>query len=294
MYEDYGNLAGFMGFAGAGDASPTPVVRYQDLHRTHSPASAGALAVYENPNASMRQGDFEENLDGYGDVAYGDVAYGEAHAAPPEFAGVQPLPIPTHVAAYAGPSGYGAYPAPKASPTATDLEDYPELEYDLDPSDDIKAYVFAAQSRLIGLGYLPAKKSNGGTNADGFFGETTQGAVKAFQKKKGISQTGTVGYDTWLALYGKSRPSTTTSGADKKTSRESAEAAEQKGSAFWEQLMYSAGVASAKDAKKAASADTFVPSPESASGPDWQKIALWSGVAVGGILLTVVIVKAVK
>ena len=36
MYEDYGNLAGFMGFAGAADTSSTPVVRYQDLHRSRT------------------------------------------------------------------------------------------------------------------------------------------------------------------------------------------------------------------------------------------------------------------
>lgn len=286
MYEDYGNLAGFMGFAGAGDASPTPVVRYQDLHRTHSPASAGALAVYENPNASMRQGDFEENLDGYGDVAYGDVAYGEAHAAPPEFAGVQPLPIPTHVAAYAGPRGY-------AGPTAEQvISDYPVLA-----EGDKGQWVRDLQTRLVELRYLSPTRSDGKSSIDGDFGDATEKALLAFQKAKSLKASGATSTETWLALYGLSRPSTTaptTSGTDKKTSRESAEAAEQKGSAFWEQLMYSAGVASAKDAKKAASADTFVPSPESASGPDWQKIALWSGVAVGGIFLTVVIVKAVK
>ena len=44
MYDNYGDLAGFANFAGANDTSEAPVVRYQDLHRTHAPASAG-LAV---------------------------------------------------------------------------------------------------------------------------------------------------------------------------------------------------------------------------------------------------------
>jgi hypothetical protein len=298
VYEDYGNLAGFMGFAGAGDAEPTPVVRYQDLQRGHAPASAGAMAVYQNPDATLRQGDFEENLDGYGDVAYGDVAYGDVPAPPPEFAGVQPLPVPKSVPAYAGPSTYGVdYPAPKGSPTAADLEDYPELEYDLAPSDDIKAYVYVAQVKLISLGYLPAKKtsgkSKGKSNADGYFGSDTQSAVKAFQKKKGLSQTGTVGSDTWLALYGKSRSSGSTSDK-KKTSRDAAEESDtQQSGAFWRELAYSAGLSRSQDVQ-AASGDTFMPSSESKSGPDWQKIALWSGVAVGGILLTAVVIKAVK
>jgi hypothetical protein len=290
VYEDYGNLAGFMGFAGAGDASPTPVVRYQDLHRTHSPASAGALAVYENPNASMRQGDFEENLDGYGDVAYGDVAYGEAHAAPPEFAGVQPLPIPTHVAAYAGPSAY-------AGPTAEDVLTY---------YSDIKrgstgSRVKELQDRLVALKYMTQAQVDTGY---GTFGSKTEDAVKDFQKRNAISATGVVNTDTWLALYGLSRPSapaTTTPipASDKKTSRETAERDEGL-SAYFRGLYATSGIGASllsyEQQKKAAS-NTFAPSGESkdaSPGPDWQKIALWSGVAVGGILLTVVIVKAVK
>ncbi len=274
MYEDYGNLAGFMGFAGAADTSPTPVVRYQDLHRSHAPASAGALAVYENPNASMRQGDFEENLDGFGDVAYGDVAYGDVPAPPPEFAGVQPLPVPKNVPAYG------------ATPSADKIvSEYPVLangaEGDL---------VRDLQERLIKLGFLSRTKKNGESSADGIFGDGTEKALKAFQKGRELPQSGATSIDTWLALYNLQRPSTT----KPTTSRDAAKEAEDKSSPYWEQLLYSAGIARAKDAQKV-SGDTFAPSVASApAGPDWQKIALWSGVAIGGIAITYFVVKAIR
>lgn len=65
--DEYGTSDGYGGLAGFGgpalEAANAPVVRYQDLHRSHAPASAGAPAV------------------GYGDVmstpetgVYGDVA----------------------------------------------------------------------------------------------------------------------------------------------------------------------------------------------------------------------------
>jgi hypothetical protein len=59
-------------------------------------------------------------------------------------------------------------------------------------------------------------------------------------------------------------------------------------------LAYSAGVSLSKDAQKV-SGGTFAPSAASApAGPDWQKIALWSGVAIGGIAITYFVVKAIR
>jgi hypothetical protein len=284
VYEDYGNLAGFAGFAGATDTSDVPVVRYQDLHRSHAPASAGAMAVYANP-ATARQGDFEENLDGYGDVAYGDVAYGEAHGAPPEFAGIQPLPIPTHVAAY-------GYAGPKAYPTAADLDDYPELEYSLTPDGDEIDYIKAAQTRLIALGYLAAKKSNGQSNVDGVFGTDSRDATIRFQNAKKIWATGTVGPDTWFALYGLRAPTKTPSptAAPGTTVPEA-----KKDDPFYRALFATTEAFGLKSGRDAAAQQPVAGAPApTGTEIDWKKVALWGGVAVGGILLTVVIVKAVK
>lgn len=282
MYEDYGNLAGFAGFAGATDTGDVPVVRYQDLHRSHAPASAGAMAVYANP-ATARQGDFEENLDGYGDVAYGD-----AHAVPPEFAGVQPLPIPTHVPSY-------GYAGPKAYPTAADLDDYPELEYSLSPAADEIDYIKAAQTRLIALGYLAAKKSNGQSNVDGVFGTDSRDATIRFQNAKKIWATGTVGYDTWLALYGLSAATKTSDKKTPTTTTARDKATEEKDEPFYRALFATAGGFGLKTGREAAGQQPVSAAPASTGTEiDWKKVALWGGVAVGGVLLTVVVVKALK
>ena len=293
MYDNYGDLAGFANFAGANDTSEAPVVRYQDLHRTHAPASAG-LAVYGShpappPEFGADPMVDEENLDGYGDVAYGDVAYGDVAYGQ---AGVQPLPVPTRLPAYAGSYGYGAYPAPKPSPSASDLEDYPELKKAekvkgryVSPSDDIKAYVMVLQGRLMARGFLAAKDSQGETNVDGIFGDATETALKSFQGANSLPQTGTTSVDTWLALYGLKKPTT-------KTSRTEAEASGKSDSAFWRALQASSGLVTGREDTQAANLPSDT--PDEKAGPDWGKIALWSGVAIGGIALTYVIVRAVR
>jgi hypothetical protein len=298
VYDNYGDLAGFANFAGANDTSEAPVVRYQDLHRTHAPASAG-LAVYGShpappPEFGADPMVDEENLDGYGDVAYGDVAYGDVAYGDVAYgqAGVQPLPVPTRLPAYAGSYGYGAYPAPKPSPSASDLEDYPELKKAekvkgryVSPSDDIKAYVMVLQSRLITKKFLAATDSKGNTNIDGIFGDATETAVKAFQESARLTPNGQVGWDTWLALYGLSKPTT-------KTSRTEAEASGKSDSAFWRALQASSGLVTGREDTQAANLPSDT--PDEKAGPDWGKIALWSGVAIGGIALTYVIVRAVR
>lgn len=57
------------------------------------------------------------------------------------------------------------------------------------------ANVLWVQEKLKALGYFPKN-----VNANSFYGPTTQSSVRAFQKAKGISQTGTVGPLTWGAL----------------------------------------------------------------------------------------------
>ena len=270
MYDNYGDLAGFANFAGANDTSEAPVVRYQDLHRTHAPASAG-LAVYGShpappPEFGADPMVDEENLDGYGDVAYGDVAYGQA--------GVQPLPVPTRLPAYAGAYGYGA-------PTADEIvTTYPVLAID-DTGDKVKEL----QQLLINRGFLAPKKSNGKSSADGKFGEKTETALKSFQGANGLPQMGATSADTWLALYGLSKPTT-------KTSRTEAEASGKSDSAFWRALQASSGLVTGREDTQAANLPSDT--PDEKAGPDWGKIALWSGVAIGGIALTYVIVRAVR
>jgi len=207
--------------------------------------------------------------------------------------------VPKNVPAYGGYGAYGAYPPPKAVPTAADLANYPRLEPTPDetPTDDIKAYVIAAQVRLMAAGTLARTTSTGKTNADGLFWGTTEEAVEKFQRARGLPETGIIDYNTWLALYNISKSSTTKTGTSTTkptTSRDAAKEAEDKSSPYWEQFLYSAGIARAKDVQKV-SGDTFAPSVASApAGPDWQKIALWSGVAIGGIAITYFVVKAIR
>lgn len=123
--DDYGTNDGYGGLAGFGgpalDSSDAPVLRYQDLHRFHAPASAGAPEV------------------GYGDVmstpetgVYGDVAVvGDAGAQQvPGYGGMsssRPL--------YGG--GYGEEPAP-AAPAATSAASTPAPVADASPEKGAK------------------------------------------------------------------------------------------------------------------------------------------------------------
>lgn len=157
--EDYGNVAGFAGFAGAGEAEDAPVVRYQDLHRSHAPASAGAVEVYGNvptPPPEFAGDDMEDAG---------------------EYAGVKPLPIPTDIPAYG------------------------------------KALLSKEEAASAGKSLLEAFSTAGG------FVPSTQSAPAQTVSK---------------------------------------------------------------------------PAEDTEGGIDWTKVAIWSGVAVAGVLLTVAVVKAVK
>lgn len=87
--DSYGGLAGFSGPA-LGDGSPVEVVRFQDLHRKHAPASAGLPEV-------------------------ANFAAPPATEAPMEYAGFAFGTVPSY-----GGFGY-------AGPSYEDLKSYPEL-----------------------------------------------------------------------------------------------------------------------------------------------------------------------
>ena len=59
--------------------------------------------------------------------------------------------------------------------------------------------VSALQQRLVDLGYLTQSAED--TNVTGYYGEATIVAVKAFQKKNGIEETGNADADTLKALF---------------------------------------------------------------------------------------------
>ncbi|NLB90490.1 MAG: hypothetical protein GX786_04645 [Clostridiales bacterium] len=60
------------------------------------------------------------------------------------------------------------------------------------------SFVAELQQRLLDLGYDIGKN----TKIDGKFGEKTEKAVKAFQKRQGLKDDGIAGKDTWSALVG--------------------------------------------------------------------------------------------
>ncbi|NLB91597.1 MAG: hypothetical protein GX786_10325 [Clostridiales bacterium] len=60
------------------------------------------------------------------------------------------------------------------------------------------SFVAELQLRLHDLGYDVGKN----TKIDGKFGEKTEKAVKAFQKRQGLKDDGIAGKDTWSALVG--------------------------------------------------------------------------------------------
>lgn len=90
--DSYGALAGFSG--PALEADNTPVVRYQDLHRSHAPASAGApemgfgdvamsapetgvygdVAISDGPVLSQNYGSMSSSRPLYGDAASANAA----------------------------------------------------------------------------------------------------------------------------------------------------------------------------------------------------------------------------
>ena len=60
--------------------------------------------------------------------------------------------------------------------------------------DDSAAYIVFMQNRLIELGYL-------GDSADGYYGESTEKAVLAFQKNNNLPETGVADSETQRKLF---------------------------------------------------------------------------------------------
>ena len=71
---------------------------------------------------------------------------------------------------------------------------YPTLRLGDGDSADGVAYIVFMQNRLIELGYLDDE-------ADGYFGENTQTAIKEFQKSNGLQETGIADPSTQEKLY---------------------------------------------------------------------------------------------
>ncbi len=106
-----------------------------------------------------------------------------------------PTPLPPHITATPEPhqtAAPTATPAPTSAPTpeATANRRYTQLEFG-----DKNANVRKLQNALIELGYMPAG------SADSSYGYQTYNAVKAFQKRNGLSVDGVAGPLTLTCLY---------------------------------------------------------------------------------------------
>lgn len=274
MFDD--NLTGMTGMdAPALDGGNAPVVRYQDLLRGSSPASAGA------PSLATQRPYAPEVVEAAEEIS--EIGYGPS-----------PLEVPSYVAPYYGgpQAGYGA-------PTAEEVvSTYPVLA-EGDKGEKVKEL----QQLLVSAGAMTQKTMNTGV---GIFGSQTEAAVKAFQTRSGISASGAVSIDTWLALYGLQKPTTKrteaeasdaptrgvkgTTGTDARSGSKRTGAAAG-ASSFLDQFNITMGY---KEDPK----NKFQVSDRSADqigeGTDWGKVALWGGVAVAGIVATVLIVRAVS
>ena len=267
MFDD--NLMGLTGMASpAFDSGNTPVVRYQDLHRGHTPASAGAPALVEQrPYAP-------EVIEAAEEVS--EIGY-------------SPLEVPDYVAPYYGrpDAGYGA-------PTAEEVvSSYPVLS-EGDRGDKVKEL----QQLLVAAGAMTQTVMNTGV---GNFGGQTETAVKTFQTRKSLPVSGAVSIDTWLALYGLQKPTTARANAEstdavtrgvRGTTGSNARSGAATGAASFLEA-FNIGSGYKEDPKK-----KFQVSNESGNavgaGTDWGKVALWGGVAFAGIVATVLVVRAVS
>jgi len=188
--DGYGGLAGFSGPA-LGDGSPVEVVRFQDLHRRHAPASAG--------------------LPEFGAVAETQPAQAPLDA-PMEYAGFAFGEVPSY-----GAFGY-------AGPSYDDLKSYPELS----KGSSNTAKVKELQDALVAKGIMSAADLKGGY---GTFGDKTKAAVETANSRAsaGAVSDGTVRLFTWAYLFNVSAPAAATpsssSSSAPATEREKAEAA---------------------------------------------------------------------
>lgn len=269
MFDD--NLMGLTGMeAPALDGGNAPVVRYQDLQRGHSPASAGAPALASQRSYAPEVIEAAEEIS--------EIGY-------------SPLDVPDYVAPYYG-AAQGGYGAPTAEEV---MSEYPVLA-EGDRGDKVKEL----QQLLVAAGFMTQTVMNSGP---GTFGGQTEDAVKAFQTSRRLPASGAVSIDTWLALYGLQKPTTARANAESTdaatkgvrgttgANARSRSGAAKGASSFLEAFNIGSGYK--EDPKK-----KFQASNQSGNvigdGTDWSKVALWGGVAVAGIVATVLIVRAVS
>lgn len=184
--DGYGGLAGFSGPA-LGDGSPVEVVRFQDLHRRHAPASAGLPEFGAVAEAQVEQAPLDAPME------YAGFAFGE---------------VPSY-----GAFGY-------AGPSYEDLKSYPELS----KGSSNTAKVKELQDALVAKGIMSAADLKGGY---GTFGDKTKTAVETanVRASAGAVSDGTVRLFTWAYLFNVSAPAAASPSPAPATEREKAEAA---------------------------------------------------------------------
>ncbi|MEV5968848.1 L,D-transpeptidase family protein [Streptomyces sp. NPDC051921] len=113
-------------------------------------------------------------------------------------------PAPTTAAPTASATGDDKPSSPATpstgTPSASATTEPPKTKVIMDDGDET-AQVRELQARLRQVGYFDRAPT-------GFFGTMTAGAVKAFQKKRELPQTGTVDETTWQKLIGMTREPT--------------------------------------------------------------------------------------
>lgn len=273
MYEDnngYGGLAGFSGPA-MGDGSPVEVVRFQDLHRRHAPASAGLPEV----------GNFAAPPASEAPLHFGDVM------AAPDFGGFAFGTVPS----YAGP-GY-------AGPSYEDLKSYPELSKGSSNTSKVKEL----QDALVAKGIMSAADLKGGY---GTFGDKTKTAVETANSRAsaGAVSDGTVRLFTWAYLLNVSAPVASTPKSEalvaetptnKQSQRQQAEKEESDLARKARELVEGV-LTGVKDQQKTVAeqrqqvSDVKPPEEENKA----LTYALWAGGALLGIGAIVLLVKAVS
>lgn len=276
MFDD--NLTGMTGMeAPALDGGNAPVVRYQDLHRASSPASAGAPALDTQRSYAPEVIEAAEEIS--------EIGY-------------SPLEVPDYVAPYYGAAqgGYGV-----SGMTYADVQKLPTLAR----NSSNKSLVATLQGLLVTRGHMTdadlATKSSP-TGGMGYFGDKTERAVKAAQRINFLPDTGVVDTETWAALYGVTTPAedALTRAGEAESKRDTAKTPTTK----TQRSAAASGTGSFLDSFNISLG--FKPDPKQkfevsnqdtkalGEGPDWGKIALWGGVAVAGIAVTVLVVRAVS
>lgn len=267
--DEYGTSDGYGGLAGFGgpalEAANAPVVRYQDLHRSHAPASAGAPAV------------------GYGDVmstpetgVYGDVAIasGPLVEQVPGYGMTSTRPL------YGGGYGAGEYGRSSGS-----LE-----KNDTAVGDAQRALYFL---NLISVDDLTNK-----------YDTATKNAVRVFKKNNSLPDDTSLDQKTFDKLMAEAKKRRSDFGPaytpEPSSQREREEAEEEESDSWWKRTASSVGKAAggftkgvARGTAKGAGVSIFEESgrdtkpvsdvKKDEERPAWQTYAIWGGATVAGV-----------